>query len=110
MLVRTRKKPVEIVKRLATENDLRFEQTLGRVNQLLEQLMEDSRLLGERVDAITSSALDLVNRNSDSIDLIVTELKTGIFRLSPTHPTTASRSWHTECAAVGFGRRQSKSD
>ncbi len=68
---------VEIVKRLATENDLRFEQTLGRVNQLLEQLMGDSRLLGERVDAITSSALDLVNRNSDSIDLIVTELKAG---------------------------------
>ena len=68
---------VEIVKRLATENDQRFEQTLGRVNQLLEQLMGDSRLLGERVDAITSSALDLVNRNSDSIEQIITELKAG---------------------------------
>ena len=68
---------VEIVKRLATENDQRFEDTLGRVNQLLEQLMGDSRLLGERVDTITSSVLDLVDRNSDSIDQIVADLNAG---------------------------------
>ena len=68
---------VETVKRLATENDRRFEQTLERGNQLLEQLMGDSRLLGERVDAITSSVLDLVNRNSAPIDQIVTDLNAG---------------------------------
>ena len=68
---------VEIVKRLAAENDQRFEQTLGRVNQLLEQLTGDSQLLGERIDAITSSVLDLVDRNSDSIDQLVTDLNAG---------------------------------
>ncbi|MDE0301434.1 MAG: MlaD family protein [Candidatus Poribacteria bacterium] len=68
---------VEIVKRLANENDKRFEQTLGRVNQLLEQLTGDSQLLGERIDAITSSVLDLVDRNSDSINQIVTDLNAG---------------------------------
>ena len=68
---------VDTVNRLAAENDQRFERTLGRVNQLLEQLMGDSRLLGERVNAITSSAQNLMSRNSDSIDQIVTELKAG---------------------------------
>ena len=68
---------VEIVKRLATENDQRFEQTLGRVNQLLEQLTGDSQLLGERIDAITSSVFDIVDRNSDSIDQIVADLNAG---------------------------------
>ena len=80
---------VEIVKRLATENDQRFEHTLGRVNQLLEQLMGGSRLLGERVDTITSSVLDLVDRNSDSIDQIVADLNAGSSDFRGTYPTVA---------------------
>ena len=63
--------------KLATENDKRFEQTLSNVNQLLNQLGNDSLILSSQISDVSRSMLKLVDQNFPKVNKILSDLQQG---------------------------------
>lgn len=62
--------------RLALDNDRRFQQSLVRLNRLIEQLGNDSLLISSQAGDITRTVLGLVNRNAGPVEQIIVDLQT----------------------------------
>lgn len=68
---------IKNLNRIAQENDFRLEQTYKRFNRLMDRLENDTLLISSQIGDINRTVLDLVNRNSSSVEQIVVELQTG---------------------------------
>ena len=68
---------VKNLNRIAQENDFRLEQTYKRFNRLMDRLENDVLLISSQIGDINRTVLDLVDRNSSSVEQIIAEFQTG---------------------------------
>jgi ABC-type transporter Mla subunit MlaD len=74
-VVRQTEESISTFRRLALDNDFRFQRTLTRLNRLIEQLESDSLIISSHAGDITQSVLRLINRNSGTVEQIIDDLQ-----------------------------------
>lgn len=94
-VVRNTEKSVETLTRLASDNDSRLQQVFSQMNRLLEKLESDASALSSDAGAITQSVIGLIDRNSETVDEIVSDL-----HVSASNFRETSQSLHSDLAAL----------
>lgn len=94
-VVRNTEESVATLNRLASDNDSRLQQIFTRLNRLLEQLESDSSALSSDAGDITQSVLNLINRNSATVNEIIDDL-----HVSSSNFRKTSQNLHTDLSAL----------
>ena len=94
-VVKNTEKSVGTLNRLASDNDSRLREVFNRLNRLLEQLESDSTALSSDAGDITQSLLDLIDRNSQTVDGIIDDL-----HVSSSNFRKTSQTLHTDISAI----------
>ena len=94
-VVKNTEKSVGTLNRIASDNDSRLQQIFNRLNRLLEKLESDSTALSSDAGDITQSVLNLIDRNSDTVDEIIDDL-----HVSSSNFRKTSQNLHTDISAI----------
>lgn len=93
---------VETLMDITSDYDKRFQVTLSKVNQLLDQLGNDSLILSSQVSDMSRSVLRLIDQNSPRVNAMITDLQrsTSDFRRLATQFRQDTSSLKTEISGL----------